>query len=47
VVDEVDWLIAAAGGRASADRMPADDDPFFLPFLDYAAEDRVLAARGE
>jgi nucleoside-diphosphate-sugar epimerase len=47
VIDEVDWLVAAARGRAGADRLPEDDDPFFAPFLDYAAEDRFLAARTE
>ena len=47
VVGEVDWLVAAAGGRAGADRVPTEDDPFFAPFLDYAAEDSFLAAHGE
>jgi nucleoside-diphosphate-sugar epimerase len=47
VVDEVDWLVAAAGELAGADRVPGEDDPFFAPFLDYAAEDRFLAVRVE
>ena len=41
----VDWLVTAARGGADADRLPRDDDPFFAPLLDYAAEDRFLAAR--
>ena len=45
VADEVDWLVAAARGGADAGRLPRDDDPFFAPLLDYAAEDRFLAAR--
>ncbi len=33
-------------GRAGADSVPADDDPFFARLLDYAAEDAYLARRG-
>jgi nucleoside-diphosphate-sugar epimerase len=47
VVEEIDWLVAASGGLAGADRVPGDDEPFFAPLLDYAAEDRFLAARTE
>jgi nucleoside-diphosphate-sugar epimerase len=36
VAEEIEWLVAA-------ERVPAPDDPFFAPFLDYAAEDRYLA----
>lgn len=39
----IDWLVAAAHGRAGADRAPAADDPFFAGYLDYAAEDAYLA----
>jgi nucleoside-diphosphate-sugar epimerase len=35
----IDWLEEAA----QAGRAPTADDPFFAPFLDYAAEDRYLA----
>ena len=45
VAAEVDWLVAAAQGRAGDDRVPAADDPFFAQFLDYAAEDEYLAGR--
>ena len=43
VADEIDWLVAAARGGAGAESLPALDDPFFGPMLDYAAEDRHLA----
>ena len=36
----VDWLVETA----RAGRAPGADDPFFAPLLDYAAEDRYLAA---
>ena len=42
VVDEVDWLVTAARGGADAAKLPNEDDPFFAPLLDYAAEDRFL-----
>jgi nucleoside-diphosphate-sugar epimerase len=45
VADEVQWLVTAAHGGEDADRLPGPDDPFFGPMLDYAAEDRYLAAR--
>lgn len=45
VVDGIDWLVAAARGGAGAESLPALDDPFFGPMLDYAAEDRYLATR--
>jgi nucleoside-diphosphate-sugar epimerase len=44
VAEEVAWLLTAAAGDGP-DRPPAADDPFFAPFLDYAAEDRYLATR--
>jgi hypothetical protein len=40
VAEEVEWL-----GRAGRESLPADDDPFLAPLLDYAAEDRYLASR--
>ena len=43
VADEVDWLVAAL---RSGESVPGLADPFFEPMLDYAAEDRYLAARG-
>ena len=48
VTHELDWLVAAARGEKDAEpwAVPADGDPFFAPFLDYAAEDRFLTARG-
>lgn len=48
VTQELDGLVAAAHGGAGAESwaVPADGDPFFAPFRDYAAEDRFLAARG-
>ncbi len=45
VAEEVDWLVAAAAGDAEAWRLPAEDDDRYAPMLDYAAEDRHLAAR--
>ena len=46
VAAEVEWLVAAAQGRAGADAVPADDDPFFARLLDYEAEDAYLARHG-
>jgi nucleoside-diphosphate-sugar epimerase len=40
VAAEVDWLASAEPSQ-----LPAEDDPFFSPFFDYAAEDLFLAAR--
>ena len=42
VADEVEWLVSAARGG----EIPGLDDDYFGPLLDYAAEDRYLAARG-
>jgi nucleoside-diphosphate-sugar epimerase len=43
VVDEIDWLVAAArDGAADLERLDRD---YFTPLLDYAAEDSYLAAR--
>ena len=39
VADEVDWLVSTARGD-----LPQLDDDYFGPMLDYAAEDRFLAA---
>ncbi len=44
VAQEVDWLVSAARGGEDADRLPGPGDSFFGPLLDYAAEDRYLAA---
>jgi nucleoside-diphosphate-sugar epimerase len=44
VADEVEWLVAAARGGDGAASLPRPDDEFFGPMLDYAAEDRYLAA---
>jgi nucleoside-diphosphate-sugar epimerase len=44
VADEVEWLVAAARGGDGAENLPGLDDAFFGPMLDYAAEDRYLAA---
>jgi len=44
VGEELDWLVAAAQGGTDAGLVPRDDDPYFAPMLDYAAEDRHLAA---
>lgn len=41
VTESVDWLVGAARGGEGADLLPAPDDPFFAPLLDYAAEDRT------
>ena len=43
VTAELDWLVAAVRGGLALEL----DDAFFRPFLDYAAEDRYLAARAE
>ena len=44
VVDEVEWLVAAARGGDGAEISRLLDDGYFEPMLDYAAEDRYLAA---
>jgi nucleoside-diphosphate-sugar epimerase len=44
VAEEVEWLVAAARGGDGEESLPALDDPFFAPMLNYAAEDRYLAA---
>ncbi len=46
VAEEVDWLVSAAHGGDDTGLLPRPDDPFFAPLLDYAAEDRYLAAHG-
>jgi hypothetical protein len=45
VAAEVEWLVAAAQGRAGADTVPAADDPSYASLFDYAAEDAYLAHR--
>jgi nucleoside-diphosphate-sugar epimerase len=44
VADAVEWLVSAARGGHGAEGLPRPDDEFFAPMLDYAAEDRYLAA---
>jgi nucleoside-diphosphate-sugar epimerase len=40
VAETVDWLVTAAQGGVGSDLLPAPDDEYFAPLLDYAAEDR-------
>jgi nucleoside-diphosphate-sugar epimerase len=42
VAEMVDWLVTAAQGGEGSDLLPAPDDEYFAPLLDYAAEDRRL-----
>ena len=42
VAEMVDWLVTAAEGGEGADLLPASDDEYFAPLLDYAAEDRLV-----
>ena len=42
VADEIDWLVS---GGDRPESLPGPDDPYLGPMLDYAAEDRYLAAR--
>ncbi len=44
-VEEVDWLAAAARGGPDRRLLPAADDSGLVRYLDYALEDRYLAAR--
>ena len=44
VSDEVAWLVSAARKGEAAEKLPGLDDDYFGPLLDYAAEDRYLAA---
>jgi nucleoside-diphosphate-sugar epimerase len=43
VAETVEWLVSAAQGGEGSDLLPAPDDEYFAPLLDYAAEDRLLA----
>jgi nucleoside-diphosphate-sugar epimerase len=43
VAAEVSWLVA--GARGGAEDPPGDNDPYFAPMLDYAAEEAYLATR--
>ncbi len=45
VAETVDWLVGAARGAEGSELLPAPDDEYFAPLLDYAAEDRLLAER--
>lgn len=42
VAETVDWLVTAAQGGEGSNLLPAPDDEYFAPLLDYAAEDRRL-----
>lgn len=44
VAEAVGWLVSASRGGEGADLLPSPDDEYFAPMLDYAAEDRYLAA---
>ena len=44
VTEEVEWLVRVASGGAMAETVPGFDEAYFTPLLDYAAEDRYLAA---
>lgn len=44
VAEEIDWLAAAHQAGDPAGVLPGPGDSFFAQFLDYAAEDRWLAA---
>jgi nucleoside-diphosphate-sugar epimerase len=45
VAAAVGWLVSAAHGGEGARHLPGPGDPYFGPMMDYAAEDRYLAAR--
>jgi len=46
VEEEVEWLVTSAlKGRDGSELPPRLDAEFFVPFFDYPAEDRYLAAR--
>jgi nucleoside-diphosphate-sugar epimerase len=40
VAETVEWLVSAAQGGEGSELLPAPDDEYFGPLLDYAAEDR-------
>jgi nucleoside-diphosphate-sugar epimerase len=42
VAEMVDWLVTAAQGGEGSDLLPAPNDEYFGPLLDYAAEDSRL-----
>jgi nucleoside-diphosphate-sugar epimerase len=45
VAETVDWLVTAAQGGEGSDLLPAPDDEYFAPLLDYAAENRERRVR--
>lgn len=45
VVDELDWLVACSRDERGRRLLPADDDPFFAPLLDYRLEADYLERR--
>jgi nucleoside-diphosphate-sugar epimerase len=45
VLEELDWLVTACRDRRADWALPAADDPFFAPLMNYGAEDRLLALR--
>jgi nucleoside-diphosphate-sugar epimerase len=40
VAETVEWLVSATQGGEGSELLPAPDDEYFGPLLDYAAEDR-------
>jgi nucleoside-diphosphate-sugar epimerase len=42
VAEMVDWLVTAAQGGEGSDLLPASEDEYYAPLLDYAAEDLRL-----
>lgn len=44
VAAEIDWLVRAAADGDPGRVLPAEDDPSFAGYFDYAAEDAYLAA---
>lgn len=42
--EEIDWLVSAARAGDPARVLPAADDPSYVRYLDYTAEDAYLAA---
>jgi nucleoside-diphosphate-sugar epimerase len=43
VIEELDWLATQYRDRRAGWPLPAVDDPFFAPLMNYAAEDSLLA----
>lgn len=45
VVEEIDWLVEQHRLHVDGWSLPDEHDPFFRPFFDYGAEDRLLVSR--